>query len=205
MSEPKTVAATAEEIVPGLWYWGIRDERIGGSPGAAHAVSSSEGTVLIDPLPLAEEPMSRLGTVSAICLTTSSHQRSSWRLRRQLGVPVWAPALVREVDEEPDERYGEGDQLPAGLEAIFTPGAGTTQHSLLHRPTRALFTPDLFARMPDEPLGMVPAQFMHDPEEAQRSAEKLLALDFSILCLGHGPPVTQDPHGAIRAALTPAS
>jgi glyoxylase-like metal-dependent hydrolase (beta-lactamase superfamily II) len=118
---------------------------------------------------------------------------------------VWAPALVREIVEEPDERYAEGDVLPGGLEPIFTPGAGTTQHSLLHRPTRALFTPDLFARMPDGPLGFVPAQCMHDPEEARRSAEKLLALDFSILCLGHGPPVTQDPHGAIRAALSSAS
>jgi hypothetical protein len=201
VSEPKTVAATAEEIVPGLWYWGIRDERIGGNPGAAHAVSSNEGTVLIDPLPLAEGPMSRLGTVSAICLTTSSHQRSSWRLRRELGVAVWAPALVREIDEEPDERYAEGDVLPGGLEPIFTPGAGTRQHSLLHRASRALFTPDLFARMPGGPLAMVSAQYMHDPEEARRSAEKLLVLDFSILCLGHGPPITQDPQGAIRAAL----
>ena len=200
MSEPKAVATGVEEVVPGVWYWGIHDERID-APGSAHAVSSHEGTVLIDPLPLAAEPAAELGSVSAICLTTSSHQRSSWRLRSELGVPVWAPALVREIDEEPDVRYAEGDVLPGGLEAIFTPGAGTTQHSFLHRPSRALFTPDLFARMPDAQLGMVPAQYMHDPEEARRSAEKLLELDFSILCLGHGRPVTEDPHGAIRAAL----
>ena len=180
MSEPKAVATGVEEVVPGVWYWGIHDERID-APGSAHAVSSHEGTVLIDPLPLAAEPMGELGAVSAICLTTSSHQRSSWRLRSELGVHVWAPALVREIDEEPDERYAEGDVLPGGLEAIFTP--------------------DLFAHMPYAPLGMVPAQYMHDPEQARRSAGKLLELDFSILCLGHGRPVTEDPHGAIRAAL----
>ena len=116
-------------------------------------------------------------------------------------MPVWAPALAREVDEEPDERYAEGDLLPGGLEAIFTPGAGTTQHSFLHGKSGALLTPDLFIRQADAPLAMLPAEYMHDPAEARRSAEKLLELEFSILCLGHGAPVTEDPHGAIRAAL----
>ena len=43
---------------------------------------------------------------------------------------------------------------------------------------------------------------MHDPEDARRSVEKLLGLDFSVLCLAHGAPLLDDPHGAIRAALT---
>jgi glyoxylase-like metal-dependent hydrolase (beta-lactamase superfamily II) len=195
------MAESVVEVCPGVWYWGLSDERIGGALGSAHAVAGKGGTVLIDPLPLVPDAMATLGAVSAICLTTSSHQRSSWRLRRELSVPVWAPALVREVDEEPDERYAEGDELPGGLAAIFTPGAGTTQHSFLHLASGALFTPDLFARSPDGPLMLVPAEYMHDPAEARRSAEKLLDLDFSILCTGHGPPVTDEPKAAIRSAL----
>ena len=200
MSEPKAVAERVEEIRPGVWYWGILDERIGNAPGSAHAVADESGTVLIDPEPLAPEAMEQLGEVANICLTTSNHQRSSWRLRRELGVRVWAPALAREIEEEPDVRYEEGDELPGGLEAIFTPGAGTTQHSFLHA-SGVLFTPDLFMHGPDGSLGMLPAAYMHDPEQARRSAEKLLSLDFSILCLGHGPPVTDDPVAVIRAAL----
>ena len=60
------------------------------------------------------------------------------------------------------------------------------------------------ANMPELPhleLGLVPAQYMHDSEEARRSAEKLLGLSFAVLCTGHGAPVTDDPHAAIRAAL----
>lgn len=201
VSEPTAVATTVEEVVPGLWHWSISDDRIGGHIAAAHAVASLQGTVLIDPLPLADEGMTRLGSVVAICLTTSSHQRSAWRLRRELGVRVWAPALVREVEEEPDVRYSEGDVLPGGLEAIFTPGAGTTQHSFLQPEAGALFTPDLFTRDPDGPLTLVPAEFMHDPEEARRSARRLLDLHFAILCTAHGAPVADDPHGAIRRAL----
>jgi hypothetical protein len=83
--------------------------------------------VLIDPFPLAEQPLRRLGAVAAICLTCGSHQRSAWRYRRDLGVPVYAPALAREIDEQPEKCYGDGDLLAGGLRAVFTPGAGTTR------------------------------------------------------------------------------
>src|SRR5581483_3788779 len=181
MSEPTATAQVAEEFLPGLWHWRLADERIGGFVSASHAFRSDEGTVLVDPLPLAAEAFALLGPVAAICLTASVHQRSAWRLRRELGVPVWAPALSREIDEEPDERYAEGDPLP---------GSGGV-----------LFTPDLFVHEPGGPLGFVPSEYMHDPAQARASAERLLELDFSVLCTGHGVPVTEDPQGAIRSAL----
>ena len=199
VSEPQAVAESIEEVVPGVWHWHVPDERIGGYISAAHAVRGDDGVVLVDPLPLSEEAMSGLGEVSAVCLTTSSHQRSAWRLRRELGVSVWAPAASKEVEEEPDERYSEGDALPAGLRAIFTPGAGTTQHSLLLG--EVLFTPDLFVRPAGEPLALIPAEYAHDPEQSRRTAERLLELDFGVLCTGHGTPVTDDPKTAIREAL----
>ena len=66
MSEPKTVASTTEEVVPGLWYWWIHDERIGGYIASAHAVQAGDSVVLIDPLPLEEEAFRALGRISAI-------------------------------------------------------------------------------------------------------------------------------------------
>jgi glyoxylase-like metal-dependent hydrolase (beta-lactamase superfamily II) len=203
VSEPQAVAEFAEEFLPGIWWWSISDERIGGYLSVAHAVRADDGVVLIDPLPLADEAVAGLGGVSAVCLTTSVHQRSAWRARHEHGVSVWAPQAVHEVEEEPDERYSEGDSLPGGLRAVFTPGAGTTQHSfLLARKGGILFTPDLFVHLPGEQLGFVPAEYMHDPKQARRTAEELLDLDFAVLCSGHGMPVTDDPKSAIRAALS---
>ena len=199
MSEPQAVAQSVQEVVPGVWHWHVDDERIGGFVSAAHAVRADDGVVLLDPLPLAAEALSWLGEVSAICLTTSSHQRSAWRLRRELGVRVWAPAASKEVEEEPDERYSDGDVLPGGLRAIFTPGAGTTQHSLLR--DGVLFTPDLFVHPAGQPLALIPPEYAHDPEQARRTVEQLLELDFTVLCTGHGAPVTDDPKAAIREAL----
>ena len=191
------IADRAEELVPGVWHWRVRDERIGGAWGCSHAADG----VLIDPHRLADDAFARLGEITAIVLTTSVHQRAAWQLRRELGVPVYLPAAAREAEEEPDERYAEGDALPGGLRAIFTPGAGTTQHSLLlPRDAGVLFTPDLFVRSASGPLAWVPFEYMHDPEEAGRSAARLLGLEFDVLCMGHGAPVV----GGAREALLQA-
>ncbi|MEX0673860.1 MAG: MBL fold metallo-hydrolase [Gaiellaceae bacterium] len=198
MAEPKGIAESAEEVVPGVWHWRLRDERIGGEWGCSHAA----GGVLIDPHRLADDAFSRLGEITAIVLTTSQHQRAAWRLRRELRVPVYLPAAAKLVDEEPDERYQEGDALPGGLQAVFTPGAGTTQHSLLlPRDAGVLFTPDLFIRPPDESLEWVPFEYMHDPEEAKRSAKRLLGLEFDVLCMAHGAPLVGGAKDALRRLL----
>jgi glyoxylase-like metal-dependent hydrolase (beta-lactamase superfamily II) len=207
MAEPKGVAENVEEVVPGVWHWRLRDERIGGEWGSSHAVTTGphslgKGGVLIDPHRLAGDALSRLGEIGAIVLTTSSHQRAAWRLRRELGVPVHLPAAAKQVDEEPDERYEEGDALPGGLQAVFTPGAGTTQHSLLlPRDAGVLFTPDLFVRSANGPLEWVPFEYMHDPEEARRSADRLLGLEFDVLCMAHGAPLAGGARDAVRALV----
>jgi glyoxylase-like metal-dependent hydrolase (beta-lactamase superfamily II) len=49
---------------------------------------------------------------------------------------------------------------------------------------------------------MLAARWMYDPEEARRSVEKLLDLDFDVLCLAHGSAVTEGAKDAVRGALT---
>ena len=204
MSEPKTVAESVHEVVPGVWWWSIHDERID-FVSTAHAVSGEEGVVLIDPLPVADDALAGLGDIHAICLTAGTHQRSAWRYRREVGVPVYAPALSKLIEEEPDNRYGDGDELPGGLRAVFTPGAGTTQHTfLLEREGGVAFVPDLFANVAGRGLAVVGEEEMPDPAEARRSTRKLLDLPFATLCLDHGAPVTEDPKAAIRALLDQA-
>jgi hypothetical protein len=201
MSEPKAVAERVEEVVPGVWTWSVHDERID-FVSTAHAVAGTDGVVLIDPLPLDPDALHSLGDVAAICLTAGTHQRSAWRYRREFDVPVHAPALSRLIDEEPDERYGDGDQLPGGLLAVFTPGGGTTQHTfLLEREGGVAFVPDLMVNVPGRGLQITPDEYVHDSAEARRSMDKVLGLPFSVLCLNHGAPVTEDPKGAIRSLL----
>lgn len=198
MAECAQIAESAEQIVPGVWYWAVQDERIGGYWGSSHAANG----VLIDPHRLAVDALAALDEIQAVVLTTTSHQRSAWRFRRELGVPVHLPAMGKEMDEEPDGRYGEGDELPGGLQPIFTPGAGTTQHALLlPGDPGVLFTSDLFVRSREGPLEFVPAEYMHDAEEARRTTGRLLELDFDVLCSGHGVPIVGGAKQALEDLL----
>ena len=203
MTEPQARADRIDKVVPDVWQWSVHDDRID-FVSTAFAFTTGEATILVDPLPLEPDLLGNLGAVEAIVLTSGSHQRSAWRLRRELGARVWVPAPVQEIEEEPDDRYSEGDDLPGGLAAYFTPGAGTTQHSLLLGRAGVLFTADLFVIPPGGSLVLTPAQYVHDPEEQRRSAERILDLDFEILCTSHGGAVVDGAKDALRRALEPS-
>ncbi len=202
MTEPRAVADSLEEVVPGVRRWYVADERIGGSEADAHAVAADGAVVLLDPLPLAEEALAQLGRVEAILLTAQCHQRSSWRYRDRFGAAVHAPEGVRPMEGEPDTHYREGDLLPGGLRAIRTPGPEEIHFGfLLEREPRVFFCPDLLTNYAGRGLGFVPLRYHDDPAQTRRSVERLLELDFEVLCLDHGAPIAADPHGAIRALL----
>src|SRR5262245_12723550 len=133
MSEPRSQADGIKRIAPGLYGWHLRDERIS-ARSDAYAVADGTDLVLIDPLPLsaaAEAALSKLGRVSAICLTVASHQRSAWRYRKQFGAKVYAPRGSEKLVEKPDSLYKSGSRLPASLRAVHTPGPVSTHHVLL--------------------------------------------------------------------------
>jgi glyoxylase-like metal-dependent hydrolase (beta-lactamase superfamily II) len=200
MSEPKAVAKSIERIATGVWRWSLRDDRID-FESDAYAVAADGGVVMIDPLPLAERALNKLGRVSAICLTAACHQRSAWRYRRAFAVKVYAPLGARKMEEEPDERYRAGDRLPGGLRAYSTPGPEVAHYAFLRegRP-KVLFVADLVMRKRRRPLAFVPAQYHDDPKATRASVQRLLKLDFAILCLAHGPPLRR-PHEALRRLL----
>ena len=202
MPEPREIAARAEPVVEGVWHWSIANSAIGGATSSCQALAVDGGCVLIDPLQLAQDELHSLPRPSAILLTAKCHQRSAWRYRRRFGVDVWAPEGAPATDEEPDRRYGEGDLLPGGLRAVRTPGPEPVHYCLLREDApRILFCSDLLMGDDAGSLAFVPAQFHDDPAETRRSVERLAELDFDVLCLDHGRPVTDDPHAAIEALL----
>lgn len=202
MAEPNAVAEAAEEVVPGVWRWGVANERIGGAESTGHAVAGAGGVVLVDPVQLAANALAVLGPVIAIVLTAQCHQRSSWRYRRSFGAAVWAPDGTRPMEEEPDERYRAGDVLPGGLRAVHTPGPEAVHFSfLLEGDPSVLFCSDLLTNYGGRGLDFVPLQYHDDPPQTRRTVEGLLDLDFEILCLDHGSAIVDDPKAEIRALL----
>jgi glyoxylase-like metal-dependent hydrolase (beta-lactamase superfamily II) len=202
MSEPRETATRAEPVVEGVWHWSIANSTIGGATSSSQALAVNGGCVLIDPVRLAEGELESLPRPSAIVLTAKCHQRSAWRYRREFEIDVWAPEDAPAADEEPDRRYAEGDIVPGGLRAIRTPGPEPVHYCLLRDAApRILFCSDLLMGDDAGGLAFVPGEYHDDPADTRRSVERLAALDFDVLCLDHGRPVTDDPHGAINALL----
>lgn len=202
MSEPKAMAETVEDVVPGVWRWHVWDDRID-FESDAHAVASDAGTVLIDPLPLREQALKRLEPIIAICLTAACHQRSTWRYRKTYGVKVYAPAGCRAMEEEPDVQYRAGEMLPGGLKAIHTPGPEEAHYAFWReRAPAVLFCPDLIMRGAEGNLELMPPQYHDDPGATCDSVRRLLDLPFAVLCMDHGAPITADPHAALLKLLS---
>jgi glyoxylase-like metal-dependent hydrolase (beta-lactamase superfamily II) len=202
MSEPKTVATTVEVLDEdlGVHWWSIADDRIGGNVSTAYALVRDEGTILVDPLPLAPEALEGLGEIQAILLTSASHQRSAWRLRAELEVPVWAPALSQGLEEEPDDRYGHSAVLPGDLVASHLPGAASDQHALVLEDFVG-FVPDIFVRPPGGELSLAADELMENPRQARESVKLLIEQGLEILCLTHGIPLDEGVPAALEAAL----
>jgi glyoxylase-like metal-dependent hydrolase (beta-lactamase superfamily II) len=188
MSEPKTVATTVTEIVPGLFHFNIHDDRIK-SQSDAYALAANGRVVLIDPIPLDPAQLARLGKVEAIVLGTPSHQRSAWRYRREHKAKVYAPEGWTGLDEKPDVTFKAGDALPLGLKPLHAPGTAASHHVFhLGGKPGVLLCGDLW-HVGSSGVEFLPDKYMDDPGKARESARRLLEIDFDILCFAHGNPI----------------
>jgi glyoxylase-like metal-dependent hydrolase (beta-lactamase superfamily II) len=201
MSEPPEIAEQAELVVDGVWHWRVRNSAIGGAPSSCHQLAADGDVVIIDPLRLAPPALAELPRPTAIVLTAKCHQRSAWRYRAQFGIPVWAPSNAPAMDEQPDHTYGKGDVLPAGLTAVRTPGPEPVHYCLVRQGRPGLlFCSDLLMR-DQHGVRFVDPAYHDDPAETRRSVERLLDLEFDLLCLDHGAPVSAEPRRAIADLL----
>jgi len=203
MTEPKEIADHLEQVEDGLFHWRIHNSGIGGNVSSSQALVRDADCVFVDPVRLEDDLLATLPAPRAVALTARCHQRAAWRYRREFGAEVWLPEDAEAADEEPDDRYAEGDVLPGGLLVMRTPGPEWPHYSfLLDGDPGVVFCSDLVMRPDGKELHFVPFEFHEDPAAWTRhSVERLLDLPFDILCLAHGEPLTDDPKAELRALL----
>ncbi len=203
MTEPKTKATQTERPLPWLLHWTISDERIGKNRSNAYGIETGDGLVVIDPVPLTDEAMAELHDVCSILLTNGNHQRSAWRFRRELGVPVYAPRGVRPLEEEPDHYYDEGDRLPGGLTAVQS-AAFSTACYLLHTGsdgTNAVFCGDLIFQNVDGTYRFPVQPGFFDRAGGEQDARRLLELGATAMFAAHGLPSLDGCRSALEGAI----
>ena len=202
MPEPKGNAKLVGEVVPGVYRFTMHDDRID-FESDGYVVVEKGRAILIDPLPMNQRDLKKLGAVNAICLTASCHERAARRYQRIFKVPVYAPR--RAVDFEgmtPDRWYGPGDRLPGGLKAVHSPGPTDAHYSFyLRRGGGVVFCADLLTNAKGGGLAFVPGEYQDDPKGTRKSVRRLLDLPFRVLCPNHGGPVKTGAKKAIRQAF----
>jgi glyoxylase-like metal-dependent hydrolase (beta-lactamase superfamily II) len=204
MSEPNARAHRTVQVIPGIHRWSVSDDRIGGAESDAYAVVAEDGSVtLIDPLPIDEKALRKLGRVEAIVLTAGNHQRAAWHFRKLFGAPVWAPLDAYGLEDRPDATYAGGDNLPGGLVAYHTPGPAESMYALwLERPRSVVFLSDLLTHVKEGTPRFVESEYQDDPGRTRRSVQRILDhLPVEVLCFAHGKPILRDGASALRRAL----
>jgi hypothetical protein len=193
-----------QEIAPGLWHWSARHERIRSN------VSSYliDDRVLIDPMipPEGLAWFESHGPPEHVLLSNRHHDRDSWRLREAFGCTVHciANGLHELQGRGPAEPFDFGDELPGGI-VVYEVDAICPDETALFIPAhRALACADGVVRWPGKDgLTFVPDQLMDEPEQTKAglrdSYRRLLDLDFDLLLLAHGEPLTADGRQALRA------
>ncbi len=201
MPEPSGTAKLVGEILPGVYRFTIHDDRID-SESDSYSIIEHGKVILIDPLPMAKKDLKKLGPVEAVCLTGSCHERSAWRYRRELSVPVYAPQGGVDFEETPDRWYKAHDRLPGNLLVVHTPGPTEAHYSFyLEREGGVVFCADLLTNAGVEGLAFVAGEYQDEPARTRESVRHLLNLDFRTLCPDHGNPVTVSAKEAITRAL----
>lgn len=110
-------------------------------------------------------------------------------VRRVAGMHGTEPSSV-------DREITEGDDLPGGLRAVYTPGHTAGHLSFLLPDRRTLIAGDAAANL--RKLGTPFPHFTEDMEEAKRSIAKLAELDFDVACFGHGGVLRGEANTAFR-------
>jgi hypothetical protein len=194
------------EISPGLWHWTAHHQHINKAVSSYYLAAER---VLLDPtLPptgLSWFDQSRPAPEHLV-LTNRHHDRDAWKFREAFGCEVHCIANgLHELDGRgPATPFDFGDELPGGIR-VYEIGAICPDETALHIPAhRALACADGVVRWAGvDGLTFVPDQLMDDPAQTKTDLAAAYAallergLDFDLLLLAHGDPVTSGARSAL--------
>jgi hypothetical protein len=195
------------EIAPGLWHWSAPHERIHLDVSSYYLLAER---VLIDPMVPAEglEWFHEHGAPEHVLMTNRHHDRHAWDFQEAFGCPVHCVRNgLHEIRGRGQiEPFDFGDELPGGVRAREVDSI-CPDETALHIPAhRALACADGVVRWPgSEGLAFVPDELMDEPERTKdglrRAYQSLLGLDFELVLLAHGEPLTAGAKDALRTFL----
>jgi glyoxylase-like metal-dependent hydrolase (beta-lactamase superfamily II) len=167
-----------------------------------YAVSTEEGTVLVDPPDPGEDgwlTVDLLEPFAGVWLTNRNHSRAAAAFRDRYGLTVWAHEADADRLEAGADRTVAGATTIAGaIEIVPVPGKSPGELAFHLPRSGGLIVGDLVIGVPAGELSTYPDELIDDKAELHRSAARLLDYDFDALLLCDGQPLPSGGKDKLR-------
>jgi glyoxylase-like metal-dependent hydrolase (beta-lactamase superfamily II) len=197
------------EIAHDVQTWSVFSERKGYAFNG-YAVSTEDGTVLIDPPDPGEDgwdTVDLLEPFAGVWVTNRNHSRATAAFRERYGLTVWAHEADAEQLEAGADRTVRGEEIIAGeIAVVHVPGKSPGEIAFHLPRCGALVIGDVVIGVPSGELSTYPDAVIDDREQLLRSAARLLEHDFDALLLCDGEPLPAGGKDKLREFVerTPA-
>ena len=177
------------EIVPNIQSWSVfvADR---GYPFNGFAVSTEDGTVVIDPPEPVEDGWDVIDLMepfAGVWVTNRNHSRAAADFRERYGVTVWAhEADADELEAGADDTVTGGERIPGDIEIVHVPGKSPGEIAFHVPRAAAVIVGDVVVGNPPGELSTYPDSVIEDRDRLMQSAAELLELDFDALLLCDG-------------------
>jgi glyoxylase-like metal-dependent hydrolase (beta-lactamase superfamily II) len=180
------------QIAPDVQTWSVFSQKKGYAFNG-YAVSTEDGTVLMDPPDPGEEgwdTVDLLEPFAGVWITNRNHSRAAADFRERYGLTVWAhEADAKQLEPAPDRTLRGGETIAGEIEVVHAPGKSPGEIAFHLPRSRALVVGDVVIGVPSGELSTYPDEVIDDREQLHSSAARLLKYDFDALLLCDGEPL----------------
>jgi glyoxylase-like metal-dependent hydrolase (beta-lactamase superfamily II) len=177
------------EIVPDVQTWSVFSEKKGYTFNG-YAVSTEDGTVLIDPPEPVDDGWDTVDLLEpfvGVWVTNRNHSRAAAAFRERYGSTVYAhEADAERLEAGADQTLRGDERLPGEIALIHVPGKSPGEIAFHLPRSRALVVGDVVIGVPPGELSTYPDRVIDDRPQLFRSAARLLEYDFDALLLCDG-------------------
>jgi hypothetical protein len=199
------VAQEVDQVAPGIFLWQFYDPAVKADLFST-ALETPSGVYLIDPIPLATEPLTDLEAarqVAGVVVTNENHVRATVQFAEKYSVPVFLHAAVRDALalSQIIELQDKGRFAP-GLTAVAIEGGPVGEIAVHHEADGGtMVVGDALINFEPHGFALLPAKYCSDFKLMRRSLSKLLEYDFERMLFAHGTPLLSGARGRLEHLL----
>ena len=200
-----SAASDLTRVSPSLLLWPAYDPAVKADLFST-ALVTANGTYLVDPIPLHQDPLNdlvNLGPIQGIIVTNANHWRAAPEFAAKFSVPI--VAKTESLPANSDVVFhgiGDGAKIGHELSAMTIDGAAPGEIALFWaRAGGTLIVGDALINF--EPLGfaLLPAKYCTNQRAMGRSLRNLLDWQVERIFFAHGWPITTRASERLRQLL----